>query len=146
MATKPYVNEVVEEILKPVYFKKHQTMVDFNLDVIYRVCDYLGIPTEHIKRSSDLDYSVSNNRLNKYNDYLDAEGCSILMVDEGKGELLSTNEDLSSLMEQDENFAKLQGEQDFLFYVPVKKILPKHYNIIEILCEYGKGTIDLLKH
>lgn len=145
MATKTHVQEVFDEVVLPVYMKKHEFLVDFNMDMIMHVCRYLGIETDHIKRSSELDYEHPCNRIEKYKNFVKQEGCDVLMVDEGKDKLLTEDEDVGAMMELDPVFAKLHGEQDFLWHVPVKRILPKHFNILDILCEYGKATIDFLK-
>ena len=145
MAHKPYVKEVLREVLEPVYKRQHKMLIDFNMDMIYAVCKYLSIPTDHIKRSSELNYTVSSRWSEMYFEYLEKENCDVLFVDEKLADKLSPKEDVGGMMELDEEYAKLHGEQDKLFYLSVKKTLPRHFNIVEILCEYGKGTIDLLK-
>lgn len=141
----PYTSEVIETILKPIYFKKHRFLIDFNMDIIFSVCEYLGIRTDHIKRSSELDYDVSELRKEKYFDFLEKENCQVLMVDEGLGELLTPDDDLSEFMEIDDFFAKHQGEEDRLLYCPIKKILPTHFNILDLLCKHGKDTIKFIE-
>lgn len=144
-ATRPYAQEVFDEVIKPVYLRNHKMLIDFNMDMIFSVCRYLSIPTDHIKRSSELNYTVSDTVSSLYYEYLENENCDALFVDETLGEILSPKEDVGAMMELDDEYAKRQGEQDKLIYLPVKKILPPHYNIVEILCEYGKDTINLLK-
>lgn len=141
----PYASEVVEQILMPIYFKKHRYLIDFNMDIIFSVCEYLGIKTDHIKRASELDYDVSDLRKEKYFDYLEKENCQVLMVDEGLGELLTPNEDVSEFMAIDDFYAKHQGEDERLMYCPIKKFLPEHFNILDLLCQYGKDTIKFIE-
>lgn len=140
-----YTEEVLEQILMPIYFKKHRFLIHFNMDVIFSVCKYLGIKTDHIKRSSELEYEVSEFRKEKYFDYLEKENCQFLMVDEGLGELLTPEEDISEFMLIDDFYANHQGEQDRLFYCPIKQILPTHFNILDLLCKYGKDTIKFIQ-
>jgi len=145
MASKPYTQEVLTKVLEPVYKRNHKNLIDFNMDMIFAVCNYLSIPTDHIKRSSELNYSVSDSVSEMYFQFLEKENCDVLFVDETLGEILSSQEDVGGMMELDEQYAIRQGEQDRLVYLPIKKILPPHYNIVEILCEYGTGAINLLK-
>lgn len=125
-----YTNEVIEQVIKPIYFKKHRYLADFNIDLIFSVCNYLGIKTDHIKRSSQLNYATSLSRDKKYFDYLQQENCSHLMVDEGLAELLTQEQSI---------------DEDNLFFCPIKQILPEHYNILDLLCKYGPETINFIK-
>lgn len=144
---KPHTKEIFESIVIPLYNENHKFLMDFNMDLIYRVCTYLGIPTDHIKRSSEMGYNRdTGNRIARLESFLDGENCDVLMVDEGKGNLMSPKEDVGAMMELDENFAKYHGEQDWLYHVPIKKFLPKNFNILDILCEHGKETIKFIQH
>lgn len=116
----PYASEVHEQITKPVYLAKHKYLVDFNIHMIYTVCDYLGIRTDHIKRSSKLPYRITDR--NKPEQILSREKCSTMLVAEHRTE---TNK--------------------YFQILPLRQLLPRHFNILEILSQYGRDAINLIK-
>lgn len=148
LSSKPFVEEVFEQVVIPVYTARHSKLIDFNMAMIFQVCEYLGINSGHIKRSSELKYSTESSvgRISKYQKYMEFERCQKIFADEGLSNMMEEQEDIGSMMALDEEFAKRQGDSDKLIHVPLLKILPKHFNILEILCEYGKGTINFIKH
>lgn len=128
LSEDPYTKEVFDEIVKPVYLSKHKFLIDFNMDMIFKVCEYLGIKTDHIVRSSELPY----NRDDDLHSLIWNEECDKMLVSKGKALLIKNQTNNISALDQ------------IFSVIPLKKILPKHFNILEILCKYGKGTMQII--
>jgi hypothetical protein len=138
MIGQPFTKDVFNQIVKPVYLSKHEYLIDFNMDIIFKVCQYLGIRTDHIKRSSELDYTILNG-MEDYENVLEQEECSRVLVSEGR---------FNAVAKLKFSTLKDRGNIDLDDFIikPVKNIIPNHFNILEVLCEYGKDTIQLLNN
>ncbi|MCX6250377.1 MAG: WbqC family protein [Bacteroidetes bacterium] len=123
-------------LLEKVYRKEHSRLVDFNLDLLFCISDYLGVPRSKFHRSSEFHLSSkSNQRL--------IEICKLLGCDtylHGKGAVkyhdphLFEEHDIR-LTPVDHNIVYSQFGEGFIPYL----------SVIDLLFHHGKESIQILK-